>query len=65
MPGPCSAPNGEYSLTTMTRSQGMVVRSGKSALKRGQIRRQKVVDIEKRINGEAVPQRRRKVKSKA
>lgn len=54
MPGPCSAPNGEYSLTTMTRSAGMVVRSGKTALKRGQIRRQKVIDDERRSRNEDI-----------
>lgn len=35
MPGPCSAPNGNYSLTWMNRSKGDIVKSGKTAVKKG------------------------------
>lgn len=37
MPGPCSAPNGNHSLTTQVRGKGDIVKSGKTALKKGKL----------------------------
>lgn len=48
MPGPMSAPNGEYSLTTMTgmgrveKAQARKLYTGKTALKRGKIEHNQV-----------------------
>lgn len=53
MPGPCSAPNGTYSLTIMTRQPGQVVRTGKTALKRKQIQSQKLHDDIDVLHGKA------------
>lgn len=35
MPGPCSAPNGNWSLTVMKRDKAQIVKSGKTDKKRG------------------------------
>lgn len=35
MPGPCSAPNGNYFLTVQARDKGTVLKTGKTAKKRG------------------------------
>lgn len=35
MPGPCSAPNGNYFITVQKRDKNSIVKSGKTAKKRG------------------------------
>ena len=49
MPGPCSAPNGNYSLTTMSRAKGDIVKSGKTAVKKGKLERKALTDEIERV----------------
>lgn len=59
MPGPMSAPNGNYSLTVKPRNGGEIVKSGKTALKRGTIEHKTKTDEVARIRRSMSSARRR------
>lgn len=52
MPGPCSAPNGNISIVNQKRDKAQMVKSGKTAYKRGQIDHATKVDTETRLRKE-------------
>lgn len=52
MPGPMSAPNGDHKLTDRPRENGRIPVTGKTALKRGQIKHKANEDRVRRIRKE-------------
>lgn len=53
MPGPRSAPNGKYDLTTRIGDSGPNIVTGKTQVKRGTMKRKAAVDEERRMSDAA------------
>lgn len=49
MPGPMSAPNGSVFLTLHPRGGNRNIKTGKTAVKKGKIERQEVIDSARRL----------------